>query len=158
MKFLGLIVLAALLLWMYMRQRQRRTEFDRLEYKPRKTKSPAMQRIGTPGTITPEQTEALQRTAVRPSRRWSFEEAALILDSIEYLRAVCAKGFDGAEPPEDVQNKLMGFILLEDELREHVRQWGEARREAGDTDQPPAITANAAYERVVEEARRLASG
>jgi len=39
-----------------------------------------MPRIGVPGTVTDEQFKALKRNLFEPSKDWSFEEAALILD------------------------------------------------------------------------------
>ena len=54
-----------------------------------KPKPSEMPRMGNPGSITFNQTRALQRNDFSPDKKWSLEEAALILDALKYLRSVC---------------------------------------------------------------------
>jgi hypothetical protein len=115
-----------------------------------------MPRMGKPGTMTANQARALQRTNFEPNRQWSFEEAALILDSVIYLRAVCRDiaDSDDGPPPLAVQNDLLRFILTEQDLRDYVRKWGETRRNDGsDEDDDPELPHNRQFERVAAAAR-----
>lgn len=92
-----------------------------------------MPRVGQPGTITFNQIKALQRNGFAPDRQWSREEAALILDTVAYLRIVCRNVADSEDgpPPLEVQNELLRFILTRQDLRDYVRKWGEDRRDEG---------------------------
>ncbi len=125
------------------------------ERKPRE-----MPRIGEPGSITFNQIQELKRNSFTPDRNWSKEEAALILDSVSYLRAVCRDiaGDEDGPPPLDVQNELLRFILTEQDVREHIRKWGEGRREAGGGDYDddlPDLPKNRQYDRVRNHASRF---
>ncbi len=119
----------------------------------------AMPRIGKPGTVTFNQIQALRHNNFEPDKRWSFEEAALVLDSLTYLRSVCSDVADNDDgpPPLEVQNELLRFILTEQDLRDHVRAWGERRRAAGEDgdgdDDFPELPRNRQYDRVAEKAR-----
>jgi hypothetical protein len=124
-------------------------------------KDRAMPRIGEPGTITFNQIQTLRRNNFTPDKGWSREEAALILDAVKYLRCVCRDigEDDDGPPPLEVQNELLRFILTEQDLRDHVRKWGEDRRKAGITDDyaddEPELPRNNQYDRVVREAGRF---
>ncbi len=119
----------------------------------------AMPRTGKPGTVTFNQMQALRHNNFNPDRQWSFEEAALILDTLTYLRSVCSDiaDDDDGPPPLAVQNELLRFILTEQDLRDYVRAWGERRREAGEDgdgdDDFPELPRNRQYDRVAEKAR-----
>jgi hypothetical protein len=118
-----------------------------------------MPRIGANATITFNQTLALRRNNFSPDKNWSREEAALILDGVKYLRCVCR---DLAEeendsPPVEVLNEILRFILTSDDIREHIRKWGEQRRAEGledYADDEPELPRNQQYERVATEARK----
>lgn len=118
-----------------------------------------MPRIGEPGTITFNQMRALQRNDFKPDKGWSREEADLILDAVKYLRAVCRDvgEEDDGPPPLEVQNALLRFVLTEQDIRDHVRKWGDERRQAGldnFSDDEPVLARNNQYARVAAEARR----
>lgn len=121
------------------------------EAKPRR-----MPRMGKPGTMTANQARALRRTNFEPDQQWSVEEAALILDSVAYLLAVCRDiaDSDDGPPPLDVQNDLLRFILTEQDLRDYVRKWGETRRSDGtNEDDDPELPRNKQFDRVAAAAR-----
>ena len=123
-----------------------------------KLKPSEMPRMGNPGSITFNQTRALQRNDFSPDKTWSLEEAALILDALKYLRSVCreiAEDKDGVAPLE-VQNALLRYILTQQDIRDYVRKWGEDRRNLGFedyADDEPNLEKNNQYERVVNEAK-----
>jgi len=80
-------ILVALAVWIFMKRRQGNSDNlfgglftglrSRVQSKPT-TKRREMPRIGTPGTITDDQINALKRNLFEPSKEWSFEEAALV--------------------------------------------------------------------------------
>lgn len=124
------------------------------------TTAPEMPRVGQPGTITYNQIKALSRNSFAPDKNWSREEAALILDAVKYLRAVCRDiaGNEDGPPPLEIQNHLLRFILTEQDIRDHVRKWGEHRRAAGlgdYADDEPVLSRNNQYLRVEAEAGRF---
>ncbi|MEC7490195.1 MAG: hypothetical protein VYA17_11475 [Pseudomonadota bacterium] len=84
----------------------------------------SMPRIGQSGTITREQIKLLKESDFEPSRLWSKEEAQLILDTVTYLRSVIYIVTNEDDPPIEVQNNVLKFILTDDSLREHVYEWG----------------------------------
>ncbi len=117
----------------------------------------SMPRFGEPGSMTANQARALRRNNFQPDRQWSFEEAAVILDAVIYMRAVCrdVAGPDDGPPPLAVQNALLRFILTDQDLRDYVRKWGAVRRDEGaDDDDDPELMRNNQYERVAEAARK----
>lgn len=123
------------------------------------TKAREMPRSGEPGTITFNQLQALRTNSFTPDRNWSREEAALILDAVKYLRAVCRNvgDSDDGPPPVEIQNTLMRFILTQQDLRDFVRKWGEDRRLEGIdefSDDEPVLVQNNQYQRVEAEARK----
>ncbi|MEX2453110.1 MAG: hypothetical protein WD470_00310 [Rhodospirillaceae bacterium] len=87
----------------------------------------SMPRLGTPGSITRDQIRLLKENNFEPSRLWSREEAQLILDSVTYLRAAIYTITQETDPPLEVQNKLLRFILATDELRSDVYDWSVNR-------------------------------
>jgi hypothetical protein len=99
----------------------------------------SMPRLGTPGTVTREQIQWLKNNDFEPSKLWSKEEAQLILDTVTYLRAVIYMTTEEADPPLDVQNHLLKFILLDDDLRDHVYQWGLNRTRDEDSAPQPVL-------------------
>ena len=116
----------------------------------------AMPRLGKPGTMTPNQARMLRFNNFVPDRQWSFEEAALILDALTYLRAVCRDmaGEEDGPAPLKVQNELLRLILTDQDLRDYVRRWGERRREEGaGEDEMPTLTPNRQFERIAAKAR-----
>ena len=82
-----------------------------------------MPRMGVPGTVTRAQLAELRACHIEPSRHWSREEAQLILDTVSYLRAVIAEETGDRDPPIEIQNKVLGFILTHEGLREAVLEW-----------------------------------
>lgn len=119
----------------------------------------SMPRAGEAGSITYNQTRALQRNNLTPDRNWSREEAALILDAVKYLLIVChdIAGEDDGPPPLEIQNSLLRLILTGQDLRDYVRKWGEERRAAGGSDfddDEPALVHNDQYARIAAEAKK----
>lgn len=124
------------------------------------TRAREMPRLGEPGTITFNQLQALRTNSFTPDRNWSREEAALILDAVKYLRAVCRDvgDSDDGPPPVDIQNELLRYILTQQDTRDFVRKWGEDRRAAGFdefSDDEPVLVQNNQYRRVEAEARKF---
>ena len=115
-----------------------------------------MPRIGTPGTITDEQINALKDNSFGPTKEWSFEEAALILDSVTYLRGVCKGVLGNEQPPLELQNELLAFILEDQDLHDYVRRWGEDRRKAGVNGKVTKLKHNNQFKRVAKKATDLA--
>ncbi len=110
-----------------------------------------MPRVGVPGTITESQIDRLQANGFEPSTLWSFEEAALVLDATDYQRAAILRVTGDDDPPVDIQNMLIQFILSDEDLRDYVRGWGERRREEGREGEPPKLRANNQLRRVEEK-------
>ncbi len=119
-----------------------------------------MPRVGTPATLTFNQIKALQDNDFTPDKNWSKEEAALILDAVKYLRTVCHDISDDedGDPPLEIQNALLRFILTEQDIRDFVRKWGEDRRAQGLPDyaeDEPELARNGQYARVSAEAQKF---
>ena len=115
-----------------------------------------MPRLGKSGTMTPNQARMLRFNNFATDKTWSFEEAALILDALAYLRAVCRDmaGEEDGPAPLKVQNELLRLILTDQDLRDYVRRWGERRREEGaGEDEFPTLTPNRQFERIAAKAR-----
>ena len=128
--------------WVLLKVHRRRQAFGdpsaSVVEKPEQARNREMPRVGDPGSVTFNQIRALQQNNFEPDKNWSREEAALILDGVKYLRCVCrdvaqSDPSDGP-PPLDIQNELLRYILTEQDIREHIRKWGEERREAGADD------------------------
>jgi hypothetical protein len=125
MESIILAVCVALFVWLFMRRqrlkRQQRIQDQqeaRADGPPQEQKS--MPRFGKAGSITRDQMKALKDKDFEPSRIWSKEEAQLILDSVDYLRAVIARETGEEKPPMEVQNQVLAFILSDEELREFL--------------------------------------
>ncbi len=158
-------ILVALAVWLFMKYRQGNSgslfgdlfsgSRSQVKHKP-PPKQREMPRIGTPGTITNEQISALKGSLFEPTKEWSFEEAALILDSVTYLRGVCKGVLGNEQPPLELQNKLLAFILESQDLRDYVRRWGEDRRKAGINGKATKLKHNNQFKRVEKKATDLA--
>tara|TARA_R110000868_G_scaffold4155_58_gene25779 strand:- start:25849 stop:26343 length:495 start_codon:yes stop_codon:yes gene_type:complete len=111
----------------------------------------SMPRLGTPGTITREQMKWLKENDFEPSRLWSKEEAKLIHDCVTYFRSVIYMTTDEADPPIEVQNHLLKFILTDQELREYVYEWGLNRTREEDTTPQPVLDRDECFARVEAE-------
>ena len=147
-------IAVAIAVWLVLRARRLRREGGRRS-EPRAT----MPRIGTPGSATPAQLERLEACHFERVQGWSREEADLILDAVDYLRAALAQARAPRDAPEGLQNRLLAFILGDAALREHVRAWGEARRRSGAAAARQPVERDAAFERVARvilEEERLA--
>jgi len=115
-------------------------------------------RFGTPGTITDEQLNDLRRNLFTPSKEWSFEEAALILDAVTYLRGVLREVLGKEQQPIALQNKLLVFILESQDLHDYVRKWGADRRKAGIKGKATRLKHNNQFERIAKIATELTEG
>jgi hypothetical protein len=149
---LGIVV--AFIVWLSIRGGRRMRE-----KKNRRKGSPIQRtipRIGTPGTITKEQAEELRKNNFEPLKDWSFEEAALMLDTTTYLRAVFSEAAGLKNSPLEMQNKLLVFILDDEQLRDYVRSWGEERRNRGSDSKAAELSHDAEFERIAAEALKLA--
>ncbi len=158
-------ILVALAVWLFMKYRQGNSgslfgdlfsgSRSQVKHKP-PPKQREMPRIGTPGTITNEQISALKGSLFEPTKEWSFEEAALILDVVTYLRGVCKEVLGNEQPPLELQNGLLAFILENQDLRDYVRRWGEDRRKAGINGKTIKLKHNNQFKRVEKKATDLA--
>ena len=153
MDALILAAAAALLLWLWIRRRRPGLFAPPARHRPALAKT--MPRLGQPGTITEPQIDALQENQFTPSAEWSFEEAALILSALSYLRGVCMEILAGELPDVDVQNCLLEFILTDEDLRNYVRKWGADRSLMGAAADPSSFARNHQYERVARKLRDL---
>jgi hypothetical protein len=162
---LGIIV--ALGVWIFMKRREVKSgslfgglfSGSHLQVQPKQPqRKREMPRIGTPGTITDEQINELKHTLFEPSKDWSFEEAALILDSVTYLRGVCREVLGKEQPRLELQNELLAFILQNQDLRDYVRKWGEDRRRAGIKGTASRLKHNNQFKRIAKMATDLAAG
>ena len=124
-----------------------------------KAEQAAMPRIGEPGTMTFNQRKELQDNSFTPDNNWSQEEADLILDGVKYLRLVCSEisSQNDGEPPLEIQNALLKFILTEQDIRDHIRKLGKDSRdhEMGDSSKNELQPIqNNQYDRVKTEAQK----
>ena len=112
-------------------------------------------RIGKAGTITKGQLKALKSNYFETTKQWSFEEAALVLDALSYLRAVCTQVVGKKLPPIEVQNELLVFILKDKDLRDYVHNWGNNWRKTGVKDEIPKLKHNRQFEQVANQGLKL---
>lgn len=115
----------------------------------------SMPRVGSPGTITRDQIKQLKANDFEPSRLWSREEAQLILDTVVYMRAAIFMTTKDSDPPLDVQNSVLRFILGDDELRAYIYDWGPNRTREESEKARPNLERDAAFGRVEAEILRL---
>lgn len=113
---------------------------------------PEMPRSGRPGTATDEQVEALMALRVVPAppcrdlHDYSREEAAAILDAIEFAREVASQvtaGDDEEAPAEALTallNDLVAETLSDDELRNFALRWARSGK-------PTPIRENTTFEK-----------
>jgi len=151
-------ILVGLATWIFIKAGQRSRQRRVIPDNATAVKQQAMPRIGTPGTITEEQSALLKKNNFTPAKTWSFEEAALILDTTTYLRAVCADVIGPQEQPLKLQNELLNFILGDQGLREYVLKWGKDRRQEGLVNEKVVLTRNQQYERVAKAAQNFSEG
>jgi hypothetical protein len=135
-----LAILVAAIVWLVMRH-------GRTLRRPAPAR-PTMPRIGTPGTVTPEQLERLKALEFEPASDWSREEADLLLHAVDYLRQVILAVRGDADPPIELQNRLLVFILSDAALRERVAAWAASGAAA-------PLERDTEFERVATQARRL---
>jgi hypothetical protein len=114
-----------------------------------------MPRIGTPGTVTKEQVQALRANDFQPSNQWSREEAQLVLDAVAYLRAVIAITTGDRDAPIEVQNKVLALVLGEEKLRLHVLDWSRNLTDGERASIESAIPRDVLFERVQDFVREL---
>lgn len=142
-------ILVAALAWLFMRFMRARTlrraqPRDRVPADTPRT----MPRIGVQGSVTKDQLRRLKALDFQPSRMWSKEEADLILDATVYLRAAILQVTGDRDPPHEIQNQILAFILSDDQLREYMRDWGRDQRSKGSDEEPGTLDRNEQFERV----------
>ena len=116
----------------------------------------SMPRIGVAGTITREQMALLKENDFEPHRQWSTEEAQLILDAVMYLRAAIRMVTGESGAPIEVQNNILGFILVDEELRDNVLDWGLNRtHEEDEIGQDVELPHDDTFERIAGHIREL---
>ncbi len=148
-----LAIVVAVFVWLFMRrmrmkrQQQMQRQAMQGEEQP---ENKTMQRIGQAGSMTSAQSKALKALEFEPARQWSKEEAQLILDAVDYLRVVIRNETGEKNTPLEIQNKVLGFILQDEEMREYLldRARNLIRDEAGAESLEPDRDAH--YERVAE--------
>lgn len=109
----------------------------------------SMPRFGIPGSMTRAQMAELRKCHMEPSRQWSHEEAQLILDTVAYLRVAITSVTGDDEPPIEIQNEVLGFILTDEALRGSVQDWS-LNRTRDEEDRPEiSLPRDETYDRVV---------
>ena len=137
MDSLVLAVAVAVVVWLFLRRarmtRARRNTQLHAVAEGGQEQPKSMPRFGKPGSVTRQQLAALKKFDFEPSRHWSMDEAQLILDTVIYLRTAIGDVTGQANPPLDIQNKVLGFILTDEELRDYVLDWSRnlTREEEG---------------------------
>ena len=156
-----LAVVIGVTVWLFMRNaRKMRARRRGLIQSPTEsdtgTQPKSMPRIGVAGTITREQIALLKRYNFEPHRQWSSEEAKLILDSVTYLRAVIRMVTGESDAPIEVQNNILGYMLVDEELRENVLEWGLNRtQEEEEVGQDVELPHDDTFERVAAYVQEL---
>lgn len=130
---------------------QKRRQAEELERGGPPEEPSSMPRLGNPGSVTRDQINWLKDNHFEPSRLWSKEEAQLIIDTVIYLRAVIYAVTKETDPPIEVQNHLLKFILTDDALREYVYEWGLNRTRDEDAAPQPVLEENEHFARVEAE-------
>lgn len=149
---LGIAV--ALFTWLFLRQvRARVAQRRRARHAEAAGTQKTMPRVGTPGTVTKEQIQRLKALHFHPSRDWSAAEAELVLDTVAYLRAVITQLQGNGDASEEVQNRILAFILSDDELRAYLLAWGRDRRDKDDGAAPISLEQSEQFERIAAFAR-----
>ena len=115
----------------------------------------SMPRIGVPGTITRAQMAELRANNFEPMRQWSKEEAQLILDTVVYFRAVILDETGDSDPPLEIQNTLLSFILTDEELRDSIQEWSLNRTREEEEAGRMILPRDETYERVADEVAEL---
>ena len=156
-----LAVVIGVTVWLFMRNaRNMRARRRGLIQSPTEsdtgTQPKSMPRIGVAGTITREQMALLKENDFEPHRQWSTEEAQLILDAVMYLRAAIRMVTGESGAPIEVQNNILGFILVDEELRDNVLDWGLNRtHEEDEIGQDVELPHDDTFERIASHIREL---
>lgn len=148
-------LLVGLATWIFIKAAQKTRQRRAVPDNSSVVKQREMPRIGTPGTITEEQISLLKKNFFTPAKDWSFEEAALILDTTTYLRQVSEDVLGSKDQPLKLQNELLNFILADQNLREYVLKWGKDCRQKGLSGGEMVLTRNQQFTRVAERAKSL---
>ena len=150
-------VVVGVTVWLFMRRmRLKRLQQAQAQAQAGPAPEPkTMPRLGTPGTITKQQMAQLKKMYFTPDRGWSEEEAALIIDTVMYLRAAIEDTTGETDAPLEIQNQVLGFILTDEELRDYLLSWGQNRARRGETLDKPVLRQNEHYDRVVEFVQSL---
>lgn len=155
MESLIMAVVVGVTVWLFMRRiRLKRLQQAQAKAAPR-PEPKTMPRVGTPGTINKAQMAQLKKLHFMPDRGWSEEEAALIIDTVMYLRAAIEDTTGETDAPLEIQNQVLGFILTDEALRDYLLSWGQNRARRGETDDKPVLRQNENYDRVVDYIRSL---
>lgn len=162
MDSLLIAVVVGLVVWLFMRRmvnQRTRLRAARQQAAAQGSAAPAgesppdqktMPRFGVPGSVTRAQLAQLRACHLEPSRQWSREEAQLILNAVAYLRVAITDVTGDDDPPIEVQNDVLGFILTDEALRESVQDWS-LNRTREEEDRPGiSLPRDETYERVVE--------
>jgi len=142
-----------LTVYMFMRRlrsikRDKQIRAEKIEQPETPADPGSMPRIGSPGTITRDQIKLLKEYDFEPSRIWSKEEAQLILDTVNYLRSVIYNCTQEKDPPIEVQNNILKFILTDEGLRDYVYQWGMNRTRDDETKTTTELPRDEYYKRI----------
>lgn len=154
MRWLGAATLLLLMPWRWFRRRPAAAPSTAApEPEPEIEDTwPEMPRTGRPGTATDEQVEALIALRIVPAppcrdlHDYSREEAAAILDAIEFARETAAQvtgGEDEEAPAEALTallNDLVATTLSDDELRVFALRWARSGK-------PTPIRENTTFEK-----------
>ena len=72
-----------------------------------------------------------------------------------YFRAVIFDETGDTDPPHDVQNTLLGFVLTDDELRDGILEWSLNRTREEEESGRLILPRDETYERVADEVAEL---
>ncbi len=154
-----LLMAIAVVVWLFIRRgriaRQRQLMHARETQGLQPDEARSMPRLGQPGTITRAQMRSLAANDFHPSRQWSREEAQLILDALAYLRAAIKTVTGEANAPVEVQNKILGLILSDDDLRDYVLDWSRNLTREEEDETEIELPADDRFERVAGAIREL---
>ena len=154
-----LFVAIAVVVWLFIRRgriaRQRQLMHAREMQESQPDEAKSMPRLGQPGTITRAQMRSLAANDFQPSRQWSKDEAQLILDALAYLRTAIRTVTGETRAPVEVQNKILGLILGDDDLRDYVLDWSRNLTREEEDETGIELPADDRFERVADAIREL---
>ena len=154
MESIFLAVIIGVAVWLFMKNARMMRERRRLKSQPPPEsgdtlEQKSMPRMGKPGSITRQQMALLKDSDFEPDRRWSHEEAQLVIDAVTYLRAAIRTVTGETGAPIEIQNRILAFILGDEEVRETIFDWGRNRtRDEEDAGEDVELPSDETFQRI----------